>query len=84
MGPIAVVDIGVQRACDIHLERIGEGDRVARGANDVGEDAVVLGDMEGAVMILNCHVNCGLAEETTGVAETGAFHEAACISSDVR
>lgn len=84
MGPVAIVNIAVQRACDIYLERIGESDWVARGAHDVGEDAVVLGDVDGVVAILDSHVDRGFTEETSGVAKAGAFHETRSVSWEVR
>ena len=84
MGSVAIVDVTVQRTCDVYLERIGECYRVARGAYNISEDAVVLGNVKGAVMILDCHVDCGLTEETSGVAEAGAFHETWFVSWEVQ
>lgn len=84
MGPIAIVDVAVQWACDIYLKRIGESDWVTRGAHDVGEDAVVLGNLDGTIVVLDCHVNRGLTEETSGVTEAGAFHETGSVSWEVR
>lgn len=84
MGPVTIVDIALQWACDIYLERIRESDWVARGAHNVGEDAVVLGDVDSPVVILDCHVDCGLTEEASGMAEAGTFHETGSVSWEVR
>lgn len=84
MGPVSIVDVTVQRACDIYLERIGEGGGVTGSAHNVSKNAVVLRDVEGAVVILDCHVDRSLTEKTCGVAKAGAFHETRSVSKRVR
>lgn len=84
MGPIAIVDVTVQRACDIYLERIGECCRVTGGAHNISKNAVVLRDVDGAAVILDCHVGCSLTEKAGGVAKASAFHETRSVSWGAR
>ncbi len=70
------MDVGVDVAVQLNFVGIGEDGRVVGGGDQVEEDALAFGELEGLVAVLDFGVSGDVTEETDAGAEAASFEEA--------